>query len=146
MNINSIVQLTITISDHVVQGVDLGTPFLFGYHTAWSALVRAYDEADEMLDDGFTTSDELYKRAQKLKSQDNAPPSFKVGRRQTPLTQTLRLIPLNTTAGHVYVGKVNGLDVEIEVQSGDVLADVCDDFVTEIGPADDSTITDGTTY
>jgi hypothetical protein len=54
VNIDTLVNLTITIQDKATTGPDLGTPLLLGYHTAWvSDLVREYSTVRRCSTTGF---------------------------------------------------------------------------------------------
>lgn len=112
MSLDTIMSMSITVESRAPSQAGFGTPLLFGYHTAWiDKLVKEYAAADDMLDDGFNTTDDLYKAARAVKSQNPSPDTFKIGRRVVPLTQKIVLTPLNTTAGFKYVGVIGGKDV-----------------------------------
>lgn len=145
MNINRLVNLTITISDRTVQGIDLGIPLILAYHTHWADLVRAYSSTDEMLLDGFTTDEYGYQVARTVFSQEKAPPQIKIGRRVTPLTQTFRLVPTNTTVGFVYKGTIAAQPFTFTVVTG-TLAAVCTGLAAAITALLNVTATDGTTF
>jgi len=109
MSLDTIMNLQITVESRALSTESFGTPMLVGYHTAWiDRLVTEYAQADDMLDDGFTADDALYKAAQIVKSQNPCPSTFKVGRRVVPLTQKVELGVLNTTAGFKYKGTIGG--------------------------------------
>lgn len=125
MSLDSIVNLAITVQGRAPEQRDVGTPLLFGYHEAWlNARVREYEQADEMLDDGFTADDNLYKAAVIVKSQDPAPQRFKIGRRVTALTQVIELEPTNYTEGFEYSGTIGGKSLSYTVGAGASLASV----------------------
>lgn len=118
MSLDTIMSMSITVESKAPSQAGFGTPLLFGYHTAWlDVRVKLYATADEMLDDGFTADDDLYKAARIVKSQNPSPDVFMVGRRVVPLTQTVVLTPLNTTQGFKYKGVVGGKDVTYTVGS-----------------------------
>lgn len=109
MSLDTIMNLSITVESKAPTQAGFGTPLLFGYHTHnLDVLVKEYAQADEMLDDGFTVSDALYKAAGIVKSQNPSPATFKIGRRVTALTQKVVISPLVTTTGFKYKGSVGG--------------------------------------
>ncbi len=137
MSLDSIVNIQITVRGRAPEQRDVGTPMLFGYHTAWlSDLVREYAEADDMLTDGFTADDFLYKAAQTVKAQDPSPQRFKIGRRVTPLTQVIELTPSNVTVGYEYRGTVGGKALSYVVEDGDDVADVVTGLVAAVNALD----------
>lgn len=146
MSLDTLISLTIDVQDRATEGTNVGTPLIAAYHTAWlSDFVREYSQAKDLLDDGFTANDVPYLIASAIKSQDNAPASFKVGRRATPLTQTVELVPTNTTVGFKYTGTVNGQSFTYTVQTGDDTADITAGLTTVIDALSGVACTDGTT-
>lgn len=119
MSLDTIMNMSITVESRAPSQAGFGTPLLFGYHTAWiDQLVKLYATADEMLDDGFTADDDLYKAAREVKSQNPSPDVFKIGRRVAPLTQVVTLTPLNTTEGFKYKGTIGGKSLIYTVLAG----------------------------
>lgn len=106
--IDDIVDLQITVADKAPSKPNFGTPLIACYHTAWVDRVREYSNADDLLDDGFTTSSFAYKAASALKSQTPSPNKFKVGRLANAATQTVTLEVLTAVEGAVITGDVNG--------------------------------------
>jgi hypothetical protein len=147
MNIDKLVNLVIDVRDRVVSGPSLSTPLLLGYHTAWlDRLVGEYSSPAEMLDDGFTVDDYLYKQATTLKSQVGAPPTFKIGRRTTPLTQTIRITPTNTTEGFVHRGTIAGESYEVTNGASASVATVVAALQAAIDAFDGVSASDDTTH
>jgi hypothetical protein len=122
---DDIIDLQIAVSDKAPELPNFGMPMLVDYHTAWLDYSREYAKADDMLDDGFTTSSPLYARAQALKSQSPAPPTFKIGRLATAYTQTVRLFPKVATTGFVYNFTINGTPITYTVPGSSTIATVC---------------------
>lgn len=119
MSLDTIMNLSITVESRSPTQAGFGTPLLFGFHTnTLDVRVKEYSQADDMLDDGFTTSDALYKAAQIVKSQNPAPSTFKIGRRVTALTQVVKLTVINTTEGFKYKGTVGGKALSYTVPNG----------------------------
>lgn len=116
-----------------------GVPLIASYHTRTGNLVDTYSSLTEMVDDGFATTDHAYKMASALLSQNSVVPRFKVGRLENAHTHTIDITPANTTEGFVYnltfkIGSVTET-LSVTVQSGDAVADICDDLVTAHGAA-----------
>ncbi|HVJ89404.1 MAG TPA: DUF3383 family protein, partial [Labilithrix sp.] len=144
--IDQIINLVITLDTRAPSQAGFGTPLILCYHEAWADRVREYSSPDEMLDDGFTTDDQAYKDAQIIVSQSPHPSTFKVGRRDTPLTQKIDITPTVTKAGFVYTGSIAGQTWTVTVQAEDLVADICDDIVTAVNALSNDvvTATDGT--
>ena len=124
-DLDDIVSVAVTVTDKAPTKASFGVPLLAGYHTAWLDYVREYAEADDMLDDGFTTVSSEYLAALVLKSQDPAPPRFKVGRLATAFTQSINLIPRVTTEGYVYNFTIAGTAITYTVLAGASVATIC---------------------
>lgn len=125
MSFDTIVNLVITVNSRAPEQASFGTPLLLGYTAAWlDELVREFADPSELLDAGMTTDDTLYKAGVILKSQEVSPPTFKVGRRTTPLTQITHLTPTVVTPGYVYKPVVLGTEVSYEVQTGNTVEDI----------------------
>lgn len=108
-SVDNIVDVQVTIVDLAPTRPSFGIPLLVGYHTRWTdTFSKLYGSTDEMLDDGFTTDDYLYKAATTLLSQDQSPTEFMIGRRVAPLTQVITLTPTNTTQGVKYTWTIAG--------------------------------------
>jgi len=122
--LDQIIDLQITVSDKAPSVPNFGMPMLAGYHTAWLNRVREYAEADDMLDDGFTVNDPLYKKALALKSQTPCPATFKVGRLANAYTQTVTLEVESAVQGFDYVGEINGTPIAYEVPGAATLTSV----------------------
>jgi hypothetical protein len=120
---DDIIDLQISVADKVPEKPNFGVPMLVDYHTAWiDRYTKQYARAADMLLDGFTVNDALYKMALDVKGQNPAPAVFKVGRLATPYTQTIQLIPLSATAGLKYHGVENGVSVDYTWPSSTTLA------------------------
>lgn len=119
MSLDTIMNLSITVESRAPSQAGFGTPLLFGYHLHnLGQLVKQYSAADDMLDDGFTTDDALYKAAQIVKSQNPSPDVFKIGRRVTPLTQIITITVIKVSAGYKYKGTVGGKALSYTVLAG----------------------------
>lgn len=124
-DLDLIVELLITVDSRAPSQAGFGTPLLFGYHTAWLGdLVREYSDPADMLEDGFTADDDLYKAARICKAQELSPATFKIGRRVSPLTQVIEITPTKTTEGFVYKGTVGGKALSYVVPAASSQTDV----------------------
>lgn len=119
---DDIIDLQIAVSDRAPEVPNFGMPMLIDYHTAWLDYSREYSQADDLLDDGFTTNSNVYKMALDLKSQQPSPSNFKVGRLETIPTQTVRLFPKVATAGFVYDLTINGTPITRTVPGASTIA------------------------
>jgi len=134
-DLDVIVEVSISRETTAPSQAGFGTPLLVGYHTAYlDRRVATYSEPSEMLDDGFTESDELYQKALVVKSQDPSPTQFKVGRCTNLPTRVVHLIPTITTEGHVYKGDIAGNEFSYTVGAGATV----DSIVTAIQPIVDA--------
>lgn len=108
MSLDDIVNVQINLKSSAPTQAGFGRPLIAGYHTRFPERARLYKNADDMLVDGFTVNDHLYKLAQAVKSQRPSPKDFKIGRCALPPTQIIHLTPTVTTQGFVYSGKILG--------------------------------------
>ncbi len=60
-----------------------GTPLLYGYHSVFPERYRIYSDLSEMLEDGFTTSMDVYRMAAAVFAQNPNVPRIVVGRKLT---------------------------------------------------------------
>jgi len=122
--LDQIIDLQITISDKAPTFPNFGTPMLAGYHTAWTELVKEYVNADDMLVDGFTANDALYKKAKALKAQSPCPTTFKIGRLTHAYTQTVTLEMLTAVQGANITGEINGEAISYTIPGAATLTTV----------------------
>lgn len=124
--IDQVIQMTITLATKAPTQAGFGTPLLLGYHTLWPVTrVKAYSDPDDMLTEGFSTSHPLYLAAKAVCSQSPRPPTFKIGRRATPLTQTIEIVPTITKQGFVYSGTINGKALTYTNGASETVATIC---------------------
>lgn len=103
MSLDDVVQVTITAESLSVARAGFGTPLIFGYHTVYAgARVREYSTSADLIADGFAATHPIVLCAQHILAQNPKVQNFKVGRRNLPHTQTVRLTPLSTVLGVVY--------------------------------------------
>lgn len=154
MSLDSLVNVTISAESRTPTQRGFGTPLLCGYHANFVDRVREYSDPAEMLDDGFTVNDVLYKMAAALVAQNPRPTTFKIGRRALAHTQAIRLTPTNTDEGSVHAVEITFPDGTTETASyttgaAEAVADICDGLVTALGAltaAAELSVTDDTTH
>lgn len=103
MSLDDVVNLTITTSSATPSKPGFGVPLLMVYHTVIADRLRYFSSPKELTDAGFATTDVAYRMALKVFSQNPRPTKIALGRRALPFTQTLRIYPVDTTAGNHYV-------------------------------------------
>ena len=140
----TIIDLNITRETRTPSQKDFGVPMVFGFHTHFAERSRTYEEADDLLEDGFTTSDPIYIEVAAIKKQEPSPPEVKVGRRLGAPTRTLRWIPTDLTEGRVYSGKLNGKPWTYTVPAAAALATVLAGVETVITALGEAVATDDT--
>jgi len=101
-DIDSIVTVNITANTLTPDQANFGTPLIAGYFqtSVFPERVRTYAKPSEMVTDGFGANDPIVRAATKL-IQNPKVSSFKIGRRATPYTQTIRLTAIETGEGVV---------------------------------------------
>lgn len=85
MSLDSIVQITITVNNPIIDTASFGTPLLMSSEAngKFSGLTKRYSSATELLDDGFLSTGATYRFASKIKGQNPAPAEFVIGKRVT---------------------------------------------------------------
>lgn len=102
MSLEDIVNVTITAQTSTPSRLGFGTPLIATVHSVFPDLVREYKKLSAMTDDGFVSSDLAVKIATKVFSQNPKPNSLKVGKRNLPYTQIIRVTPINVAEFYVY--------------------------------------------
>lgn len=115
MSAADIVTVVISLSGTVSATVEaFGTPGLCGYHTHYTDRLRTYPTATalaQMVTDGFSTTEPLYRMMEVACAQSPAPSEIAIMRRALPYTQTLHIAFTSTsTADPPYTLTVVGSD------------------------------------
>lgn len=145
VDISEIVDSTVTVEDSYPTRRGFGTMLILAYHRQQSgdARVLSYTRPEEAAED-WPLDHPIYLQVAAAYAGDITPDVVKVGRREGAPTQTVRLTPVSTVAGYEYSLSIGGIAITVTVQSGDVVADVCDDLVAAIAAsalaADDDAI------
>lgn len=129
MPIDDIVHITIRKESQTVSRASFATILIAGYHTHWGVneFVREYQSStalSTLVNEGFATTDPIYKAAQAIASQNPRPSKFKIAKLSTTWTQSVRLTPV-AASSTVYSGTVNGLAWTFTSDADATLAEVC---------------------
>lgn len=149
--LDEVIEMNVVVTDQAQEQPNFGVPLIASLHTNFADRVREYSQADDLLDDGFTTSSPEYEIASAMKNQDPTIQSFKLGRLTGTFTHTLHLIPTNVTIGYVYtldakVGANEFVTVTYTVVENDTVALICDELVTALAAVTDTAVTDAATH
>jgi hypothetical protein len=141
-----IITHTVTVADATVSRFGFGVPLIAGHHNYWAELVRSFNDPDEMTVAPFNmpTTHAIYRTAQKIKSQNPSPPTFKVGKLVGAITHSVELVPSTPVAGEVFKLTVDGQEVTVTADGAPSVAEICAALTTAISALTDVTATDGT--
>lgn len=114
-----------------------GTPLVAGYHTKYLARVRAYADLTELVADGFTPYDPIYRAVAAAFAQTPSPTSVKVGRRALPYTQVVHLTPGTPVASEVFSVDLDGLEATYTADATPTVAEVCTGLAAAINALGD---------
>ncbi len=146
MGLQEIVNLQITLKSSAPTKAGFGRPMILTPQQKFAGRTKLYTTADALLLDGYTTSDQEYKIATAIKSQNPCPKDFKLGRCALPPTQIVELTPNNLTALKVWSGKVNGVAWTFTADGTPTLAELCTGIAAAIDPlADVAAVSSGGT-
>lgn len=137
--LDSLISISITKATKTVSQRGFGTMLIVGSTQAWPDRVREYSDPSEMLTDGFTVNSGEYVRAMAAKAQKPTVTSFKIGRRSSVPTRTLRLVPKVITQGYTYAFDVvepNGTTTAVSyvVGASPTVASICTGLVAILNP------------
>lgn len=111
MSLNQIVDVQITLGSKSVTRAGFGTPLVLGPNADFGPdLVRTYTSLPGVAED-FETTDDEYKWAQRLFSQEKKPKQILIGKRSAAVAQVETLTPTVANAA-VYLVTINGTDYE----------------------------------
>lgn len=127
--LDDVVTLSITLNSSAPTKAGFGRAMFAGYHTHWGAgvLYKLYKQPDEMLLDGFTSNDMLYKYAQAYKSQTPSPKDFYIGKLTVAPTQIIDFTPViaDAAAINTFAGTVGTKSWTFSSDATPTLAEVC---------------------
>lgn len=145
VDISEIVDSTVTVEDSYPTRRGFKSLMIAAYHRRQSgdARVLSYTRPEEAAE-VWPLDHPIYLDVAAAFAGEVTPDVVKVGRREGAPTQTVRLTPVSTVAGFEYSLSIGGVALAVTVQSGDAVADVCDDLVTALAAsslaADDDAI------
>lgn len=116
MSLDQIVDVQITLGSKSVTRAGFGTPLVLGPNADFGGdLVRTYTNLPAVAED-FETTDDEYKWAQRLFSQEKKPKQILIGKRSATVAQVETLTPTvqNST---LYRVSINGVDYEFTSDS-----------------------------
>lgn len=108
MSLSNIVEVVIDRQTKLPTQQGFGTVLIIDENTVQTNRVDTFNEASELLDLGFTTSDLAYKAALKLLSQSPRPPQFKLGRRDASVAQVNTVTITTVLDATTYTVTLNG--------------------------------------
>ena len=123
--LSELVSLTITRSTRTPSRAGFGVALVLAYHALNADRVRSYSSLTELVADGFTPYDAVYREVAAAFAQTPAPPRVKVGRRALAPTQIVELTPSSPSASEVFTAKVDGLTATFTADGTPTLAEAC---------------------
>lgn len=116
MSLDSIVQLSITVGNPIIDTASFGVPMLMSSEAngKFSGRVKLYSSAAELLDDGFTASGVAYRMATAVESQNPSPATFMIGKR---ILSGGALFDYDLTIGEGYEADVYSITIGSDVYS-----------------------------
>lgn len=130
--------------------------FNVGLLVALTSVVAArlsgpYKNIQDIEDAGWDSTTLVHHKASQFFGQNPAPDALMIGRRLNSYTQTVRLTPVNTTAGYVHSFTIvlpSGAEHAFSYTNGasETVANICDQIVADIDPLANVSATDGTTH
>ncbi len=144
MSLDDIASVSISTTSAQPTRVGFGTGLVAAHHTRYVDRVRSYTSLAGLVADGFTPRSAVYRAVAAIFSQNPRPPRVKVGRRASPFTQVVRVVPTapaSPTIAETYSLEVDGFDVTFITDATPTLAEVCTGLATAINAlADDDAI------
>lgn len=101
MSLDEIVSIAISADTRTVTRAGFGVPMILRAHSR-PKVVETYTSLKGMTDDSWSATDPAVTMATKIASQNPRPRSWKVGKRASAFTQTVRITPVNVSVGYVY--------------------------------------------
>lgn len=138
MSAAQVVQVTVTIATAIPSRDGFGTILLLAYHEIPGPRVRTVISIDDAEEQGFTQGayPHIWHKLSVMFSQIPRPSAIKVGRRDNAIEQALVLTPIAPQGeGAIWWVEIDGVRVEYEEESGDVVADIVTGLFTAINAA-----------
>jgi len=125
-DIQDFVSVNITRETAKITRTGFGTSLLLGSHYHYPNRTRIYTDPADMITDGFSTTDDLYKAALKTMSQELSPPSFKIGRKLENVNSKATLSFTGTPSAGTWTLDV-GIGAATPVTTGNITYGADDD-------------------
>jgi hypothetical protein len=124
VNLNQIVNVTVTKDTKTVSRVGFGIPLIIGANAAFPERIRSYtDIASVAVDFAVTTAE--YKAANAIFSQNPSPATIKIGRVGTAaIKQKINLVPGTPLEGDIFSVIINGTTFSYTALATPTIADV----------------------
>jgi hypothetical protein len=123
----NIITVSVTRATASLTRRGFGTPLLLVTHDTIPDIAKIYGSLDEMLTDGFLTTDQAYKLAAALLGQNPKVAQFVLGKRQNQPTRIVRLDPGATpVASTLYRVTVNGTNFDYTTDAVPTPAEITD--------------------
>lgn len=132
MPIRDVVDVTVNLTNAARIANGAGVPIILAQHTAWVDRFREYAEADDMLDDGFLSSDAAYRAAVVMKSQEGSVDRFLVGRRVAPVARVVQVTITTAVDSTGYAIQIDGVNIAITSGVGATTTTIRDQFIAAI--------------
>lgn len=108
-SLSQIIDIAITRGTKGITQVGFGTPMILGLHTRFAERAREYSDLDEMVADGFLTSDAEYKAAAAIFAQEIHPEQIVIGRRTAMVAQLVTVGVTTVANTTLYTITINGV-------------------------------------
>jgi hypothetical protein len=149
-NLDRFVSGSITRRSRSVIGPSFAMPLIFGYMpgAVFENLTKTYEDPSELLEDleavGLDDSHPTYQAALRLCSQKPRVAQFKVGKRATAPTQSLRVTPpASPTASTTYEITIDGVTFQVATDASPSVAEMTAAFAAIINTDTDAIIASG---
>lgn len=107
--LDSVARVVINVRDGAISRQGFGVPLILAYHNHTPGRVKAYSRWEEMLDDGFVSSDAAVRQARALKSSGpTTVPRFLVGRLSTPPPAKVVMLTPSPDVKALFSATLNG--------------------------------------
>ena len=130
MSLDDVVNVQITIQSSALSLPGFGKPLLLDEHSNFAERIRYYSDTQGLLDDGFISTDPIFRMATVIFSQNPKPSQIAVGRSETPGASVDTILVAAAPDG-TYTVQVNGKDASF-VAVGSTVTLIRDGLVAAI--------------
>lgn len=135
ISISKVVKVVITKTTRVVSAASFSIPVILGPSNRFSDPYRVYEDASDMIGDGFMTSDPEYIHAVALTSQLIVPAEFVVSKFTAAVAEVDTFQVNALTTGHVYKFTMNSIVITYTAGGTDTEQSILAALLTAIGAA-----------